>query len=82
MNKEQINAKINYLEEQLVSLNHFLPETYEYLMAELDAQRRLLAEIEVCETFQQIDALQGHAALPQMVQEASVAVTKRDRDPQ
>ena len=82
MNKEQISAKINYLEEQLVSLNHFLPETYEYLMAELDAQRRMLAEIEVCETFQQIDALQGHSALPQMVQEASVAVTKRDRDPQ
>jgi hypothetical protein len=61
MNKEQINAKINYLEEQLVSLNHFLPETYEYLMAEVDAQRRMLAEIEVCETFQQIDALQGDA---------------------
>ena len=47
MNKHQITAKITYLEEQLVSLNHFLPETYEYLMAELDAQRRLLAEIEV-----------------------------------
>jgi hypothetical protein len=81
MNKERIHSKINYLEEQLVSLNHFLPETYEYLMAELDAQRRLLAEIEVCETFQQIDALQGDA-LMQMGQDASVAVTKRDRDPQ
>ena len=54
-NKNQVIAKINYLEDQLVSLNHFLPETYEYLMAELDQQRRMLAEIEVSETFQQIE---------------------------
>jgi hypothetical protein len=59
MKKEQIHAKINYLEEQLVSLNHFLPETYEYLMAELDAQRRLLAEIDVKEAFKRIEALQN-----------------------
>jgi len=81
MNKERIHSKINYLEEQLVSYNHLQPEPYDYLIADLDAQRRLLAEIEVCETFQQIDALQGDA-LMQMGQDASVAVTKRDRDPQ
>jgi hypothetical protein len=59
--KEQIIAKINYLEDQLVSLNHFLPETYEFLMAELDQQRRMLAEIEVTETFQQIEQMQTEA---------------------
>ena len=59
--KDQIIAKINYLEDQLVSLNHFLPETYEYLMAELDQQRRMLAEIEVSETFQQIEQMQTDA---------------------
>jgi hypothetical protein len=59
--KEQIIAKINYLEDQLVSLNHFLPETYEFLMAELDQQRRMLAEIEVSETFQQIEQMQTDA---------------------
>lgn len=59
--KNQVVAKINYLEDQLVSLNHFLPETYEFLMAELDSQRRMLAEIEVTETFQQIEQMQTEA---------------------
>jgi hypothetical protein len=61
MKKEQIIAKINYLEDELTSLEHYLPETYEYLMAELDVQRRMLAEIEVSETFQQIEQMQTEA---------------------
>ena len=39
----------------MVSLDHYLPETYDYLMQELDIQRRLLAELEVSETFEVID---------------------------
>jgi len=31
--KEQVQSKIRFLEDQLVSLDHYLPETYEYLMA-------------------------------------------------
>ena len=54
--KSQVLAKINFLEQQLVSLDHFLPETYEYLMVELDLQKRQLAEIEVSETYKQIEA--------------------------
>jgi len=54
--KSQVLAKINFLEQQLVSLVHFLPETYEYLMVELDLQKRQLAEIEVSETYKQIEA--------------------------
>jgi len=61
MRKDQIIAKINYLEDQLLSLDHYLPETYEYLMAELDVQRRMLAEIKVSETFQQIEQMQTEA---------------------
>ena len=80
MRKDCINAKIDYLEDQLVSLNHFLPDTYDYLMAELDAQRRLLAEIEVNETFQQIDSQNDGTALLQMQQEAPEADTNKDRD--
>ena len=57
-NKSHVIAKINFLEQQLISLDHYLPETYEYLMEELDVQRRVLAEIEVSETFQQIEAEQ------------------------
>lgn len=38
-----------------MSLDHFLPETYDYLMQALDLQRRHLAELEVTETFDEID---------------------------
>ena len=48
--------KIRFLEEQLVSLDHYLPETYEYLMSELDLQRRELAEIEVSEYFMELES--------------------------
>ena len=80
MRKDCINAKIDYLEDQLISLNHFLPETYDYLMAELDAQRRLLAEIEVNEIFLEIDAQHHGTALLQMEQEAPEADTNKVRD--
>jgi len=53
--KSNSQQKIRYLEDQLVSLDHYLPETYDYLMQELDVQRRLLAELEISETFQEID---------------------------
>jgi hypothetical protein len=65
-NKQQVVAKIRFLEDQLISLDHYLPETYEYLMAELDVQKRQLAEMEVSEIFQQIEA--GSSA---MTREAS-----------
>jgi len=39
----------------LVSLGRYLLETYDYLKQELDIQRNLLAELEVSETFQEIN---------------------------
>ena len=53
--KSRVQQKIRFLEDQLVSLDHYLPETYDYLMQELDIQRRHLAELEVAETFDEID---------------------------
>ena len=53
--KSKVQQKIRFLEDQLASLDHYLPETYDYLMQELDIQRRLLAELEVSETFEVID---------------------------
>ena len=53
--KLKIQQKIRFLEEQLISLDHYLPETYDYLMQELDIQRRLLVEHEVLETYSEID---------------------------
>jgi hypothetical protein len=53
--KSRTQQKIRFLEDQLVALDHYLPETYDYLIQELDIQRRLLAELEVSETFQEID---------------------------
>ena len=54
--KQQVFSKIRFLENQLVSLDHYLPETYDYLMRELDTQKRILAELEVLETFAAMDA--------------------------
>ena len=54
--KRKTLSKISFLEDQLVSLDHYLPETYEYLMKELDQQKRNLAEIEIEEHFASIDA--------------------------
>ena len=42
--QERIQERINFLEKQLDSLEHYLPETYQFLMAELDLQQRELME--------------------------------------
>jgi hypothetical protein len=53
--KNQTLNKIRFLEDRLVSLDHYLPETYDYLMVELDHQKRTLAELEVGEYFLSIE---------------------------
>ena len=62
-NKTQVLAKIEFLETQLADLNHYLPETYDYLLMALDQQKRMLAELEVQETFQTIDSTCSEDAL-------------------
>jgi hypothetical protein len=58
--KSRIQSKIKFLEDQLALLDHYLPETYEYLMQELDLQRRLLVELEIKDAFALIDTAQNH----------------------
>ena len=53
--KERTRNKIRFLENQLISLDHYLSETYEYLMRELDIQKRNFAELEIEEHFASID---------------------------
>ena len=42
--QERIQERIAFLEKQLDSLDHYLPETYQFLTAELDLQQRELME--------------------------------------
>lgn len=53
--KNKTLNKIRFLEDQLTSLDHYLPETYDYLMRELDLQKRALAELEVTNYFTELD---------------------------
>ena len=45
--QEQIQQRINFIQQQLDSLEHYLPETYQYLMEEMDSQHRNLIELKV-----------------------------------
>ena len=45
--QQQIEDRIAFLEQQLESLEHFLPETYQFLMEELDCQQRHLMELKI-----------------------------------
>ena len=55
-NKEKILNKIHFLENQMISLDHHLPDTWEYFVKELDQQKKNLAKIEIEEHFASIDA--------------------------
>lgn len=58
-NKEQVLAKIDFLETQLENLNHYLPETYEFIIRQIDCYKRVLVELEIVETFELIDTRQA-----------------------
>ena len=45
--QQQIEDRIAFLKDQLESLDHYLPETYQYLMVEMDLQQRELMEYKV-----------------------------------
>jgi len=46
-NQYQVEDKIIFIKRQVESLDHFLPETYEYLMKELDYQEKELMKIKI-----------------------------------
>ena len=49
----QVQCRIAFLQEQLDSLEHYLPETYQYLMNEMDTQQRNLMELKIHSYYQQ-----------------------------
>ena len=58
-NKDQVLAKIDFLENQLENLNHYLPETYDFIIRQIDCYKRVLVELEINETFELIDTHQA-----------------------
>jgi len=56
--KHTLQAKVQYLQSELEALKDYfyVPETYQYLIEELDAQQVLLKHLEVQEQFAAIDA--------------------------
>ena len=57
--RQKLESKITFLQKQLDSLDHYLPETYHYLIAEMDCQQVLLKQLEVQEHFATIDSSTG-----------------------
>ena len=49
----QVQCRIAFLQQQLDSLEHYLPETYQYLMEEMDVQQRNLMEIKIQTYYQE-----------------------------
>ena len=45
--QDQIQDRITFLENQLASLDHYLPETYQFLMGEMDLQQRDLMALRI-----------------------------------
>ena len=57
--RQKLESKIAFLQQQLESLDHYLPETYQFLIAEIDSQQVLLKCLEVQEHFAVIDSSTG-----------------------
>lgn len=53
--QEQVQERIEFLQKQLDSLEHYLPETYQYLMNEMDIQQKKLMELKIQHFYQEQD---------------------------
>ena len=49
----RVQCRIAFLQQQLDSLEHYLPETYQYLMNEMYTQQRVLMELKIQSYYQQ-----------------------------
>ena len=54
--RPRLESKIAFLQQQLDSLDHYLPSTYQYLMEQMDSQQVLLKHLQVQEQFAVIDS--------------------------
>ena len=57
--RQKLESKIAFLQQQLDSLDHYLPLAYQYLMEQMDSQQFLLKQLEVQEHFATIDSITG-----------------------
>ncbi len=48
-----VQCRISFLQQQLDSLEHYLPETYQFLMNEMDTQQQKLMELKIQLYYQQ-----------------------------
>ena len=44
--RQKLESKIAFLQQQLDSLDHYLPDTYHFLIAKMDTQQVLLKRLE------------------------------------
>ena len=51
--RQRLESKITFLQQQLDSLEHYLPETNQYLMSEMDTQHRCLMELKIQTYYQE-----------------------------
>ena len=52
--QDQIQQRISFLQRQLDSLEHYLPETYQFLMAEMDHQQCNLMELRIQDFYEDL----------------------------
>ena len=52
--QQQVQQRINFLKKELDSLEHYLPDTYQFLMAEMDNQQRELVAIKIQDFYQEL----------------------------
>ena len=52
--RQKLESKIAFLQQQLDSLDHYLPETYQYLMAEMDQQQFHLMELKIQDFYEDL----------------------------
>jgi ABC-type phosphate transport system auxiliary subunit len=52
--QDQVQQRINFLQKELDSLEHYLPDTYQFLMAEMDNQQRELVAIKIQDFYQEL----------------------------
>ncbi len=45
--QDQVQARVDFLQTQLESLEHYLPETYQLLIQEMDLLQRDLMELKI-----------------------------------
>ena len=50
--KGQIEERIAFLQDQLSTLDHYLPETYQVIMGELDKNMRMLVTLGIKELYE------------------------------